>query len=70
MDNMVKTEAEKADLIKQCEGRVKQLTDRQSCDAELIMNGGFSPLSGFMNPDVYDAVVKDMRYAILTWFVL
>jgi|Transcript_81434 sulfate adenylyltransferase len=61
MDNMVKTEAEKADLIKQCEGRVKQLTDRQSCDAELIMNGGFSPLSGFMNPDVYDAVVKDMR---------
>jgi len=60
-DNMVKDEGEKADLIKQCEGREKQLSARQSCDTELIMNGGFSPLTGFMNPDAYDSVVKDMR---------
>ena len=65
MDNMVKDEAEKADLVKQCEGREKQLSARQSCDTELIMNGGFSPLSGFMNPDAYDSVVKDMRYLCL-----
>eukprot|EP00668_Euglena_longa_P042597 GGOE01056380.1.p1 GENE.GGOE01056380.1~~GGOE01056380.1.p1 ORF type:complete len:336 (+),score=66.66 GGOE01056380.1:486-1493(+) len=25
------------------------------------MNGGFSPLTGFMNPDSYESVVKDMR---------
>lgn len=27
---------------------VLQLNDRQLCDVELIMNGGFSPLTGFM----------------------
>lgn len=52
---------QKDDLIKQCEGRVKQINERQSCDVELIMNGGFSPLHGFMNPDAYESVVKDMR---------
>ena len=25
-----------------------QLTDRQLCDLELLLNGGFSPLTGFM----------------------
>jgi len=25
-----------------------QLSDRQLCDVELIINGGFSPLKGFM----------------------
>ena len=27
------------------------LTDRQICDLELIVNGGFSPLTGFMNSE-------------------
>lgn len=61
MNNMATDEAHKKDLIAQCEGRVKKLTDRQLCDTELIINGGFSPLTGFMNPDVYDSVTKDMR---------
>jgi len=26
------------------------LTQRQVCDLELLMNGAFSPLTGFMNP--------------------
>lgn len=56
---------EQEDLIKQCEGRIKQITERQSCDVELIMNGGFSPLTGFMNPDAYETVVKDMRLVIV-----
>ena len=30
-----------------------QLTDRQICDLELLLNGGFSPLSGFMNQNNY-----------------
>ena len=37
------------------------LTDRQLCDIELIMNGGFAPLNGFMNKSDYDSVLNDMR---------
>ncbi|CAG8577931.1 22174_t:CDS:2 [Cetraspora pellucida] len=37
------------------------LTDRQLCDLELIMNGGFSPLEGFMNQDDYLSVVRNLR---------
>ena len=39
------------------------LTERQLCDLELIMNGGFSPLEGFMNEKDYNGVVKDLRLA-------
>jgi len=38
-----------------------ELTDRQSCDTQLICNGGFSPLTGFMAEDEYKSVVSDMR---------
>jgi sulfate adenylyltransferase len=34
---------------------------RQICDLELLMNGGFSPLRGFMGQASYDSVVSDMR---------
>ena len=36
-----------------------ELTDRQSCDVELLCNGGLSPLTGFMNEDVYNKVVEE-----------
>ena len=39
------------------------LTDRQICDIELLLNGAFSPLKGFMNQADYDSVLKDMRLA-------
>lgn len=39
------------------------LTGRQVCDLELLLNGGFSPLTGFMNKADYDAVLSDMRLA-------
>ena len=39
------------------------LTARQICDLELLMNGGFSPLTGFMTKADYDGVCKDMRLA-------
>ncbi len=39
------------------------LTERQLCDIELILNGAFSPLDGFLNKDDYDAVVSGMRLA-------
>ncbi|EOD11740.1 putative ATP-sulfurylase [Emiliania huxleyi CCMP1516] len=38
-----------------------ELTDRQSCDVELLCNGGFSPLTGFMNEAEYNSVVEDMK---------
>ena len=40
-----------------------QLTDRQICDLELLLNGGFSPLTGFMNKDDYESVLNNMRLA-------
>jgi len=38
-----------------------ELNDRQSCDTQLICNGGFSPLTGFMTEEEYKGVVNDMR---------
>ena len=39
------------------------LTARQLCDLELLLNGGFSPLTGFMGKADFDGVVADMRLA-------
>ncbi len=37
------------------------LTARQVCDLELLMNGGFYPLNGFMGEADYNGVVDNMR---------
>ncbi len=37
------------------------MTPRQVCDLELLMNGGFYPLKGFLTEEDYDGVVSDMR---------
>ena len=40
-----------------------KLNSRQICDLELILNGGFAPLHGFLNKADYDSVLQHMRLA-------
>ncbi|HPQ97358.1 MAG TPA: hypothetical protein PLN94_17420, partial [Thiolinea sp.] len=37
------------------------LNQRQACDLDLLMNGAFSPLEGFMTRQDYDGVCDSMR---------
>jgi len=37
------------------------LTLRQICDLELLMNGGFNPLKGFLSEADYDSVIDNLR---------
>jgi 3'-phosphoadenosine 5'-phosphosulfate sulfotransferase (PAPS reductase)/FAD synthetase len=38
-----------------------ELTERQACDVELLVNGGFSPLTGFMTKTEYESVLAHGR---------
>ena len=50
-----KLKVEAADLISW------DLTPRQICDLELLMNGAFNPLKGFLSAADYNSVVETMR---------
>ncbi len=39
------------------------LTPRQTCDLELLLNGGFSPFTGFVAQKDYDSICENMRLA-------
>ncbi|KAH7157875.1 hypothetical protein B0J13DRAFT_581858 [Dactylonectria estremocensis] len=58
------------DLPRQAELRAESetlpalvLTERHLCDLELILNGGFSPIEGFLNEKDYNGVVETNRLA-------
>lgn len=50
----------KPEDVNRC-GASVELNARQLCDVELLQFGGFSPLTGFMNPDEYNSVVDKHR---------
>ena len=57
-------------MIKKTENELNQeylnypdwtLTDRQICDLELLLNGGFEPLNGFLGEKDFESVINDLR---------
>ena len=57
-------------MIKKAENKLKEeylsypdwtLNDRQICDLELILNGGFEPLNGFLGKRDFESVINDLR---------
>ena len=57
--------AEAAKTLKDMAGAMPSwdLTPRQTCDLELLMNGGFHPLKGFHSEADYNGVVENLRTA-------
>jgi sulfate adenylyltransferase len=60
VDLILKTDAEKEAALAKATVEV-QASDRQLCDVELIMNGGFTPLTGFMDEPTYKHCVENME---------
>ena len=54
-DSAQKMKTEAANLVSH------DLSPRQICDLELLMNGGFNPLKGFLGKCDYDSVLTTMR---------
>jgi sulfate adenylyltransferase len=60
--NLIATPARSTELKAQSrEYPSWDLTARQTCDLELLLSGGFSPLRGFMTRADYEGVCHDMR---------
>ena len=51
------------EAVKASATKTLECSDRNACDVELLVVGGFSPLRGFMHQEDYDAVVAGHRLA-------
>eukprot|EP01038_Epipyxis_sp_PR26KG_P015358 gene15358-20698_t len=60
VNKMIFSESAKNEIISSCDLEV-ELDERQLCDVELLMQGGFSPLEGFMDEADYKSVVNDLK---------
>jgi len=62
--NLASPPEQRAALLQRasCLPRV-QLSDRATCDLELLATGGFSPLQTFLGRDDYEHVIEEMRLA-------
>ena len=56
-------EKERGSILKDLSLHIPSITlsEKQMCDLEMIMNGGFSPLRGFMTQIDYESVLDRMR---------
>jgi sulfate adenylyltransferase len=53
--------AEQREAVRAGIDRVVECSDRNACDVELLIVGGFSPLRGFMHREDYESVVERHR---------
>lgn len=65
LQDLIARDASKRDELVKEAATLKSitLTDRQLCDLELILNGGFSPLKGFNTQKDYEGICDNMRLA-------
>ena len=62
VNTLIAPDEELPDLIKQSNELISiHQLDRQLCDIELLINGGFSPLDGFLNKKDYESVLTTAR---------
>ncbi|KAJ1424057.1 PUA-like domain-containing protein, partial [Ochromonadaceae sp. CCMP2298] len=60
INTMVTDSSKKNEIMAACDFEM-ELDERQLCDVELLMQGGFSPLSGFMEEADYTSVVTELK---------
>ncbi|KAJ1979596.1 Sulfate adenylyltransferase [Dimargaris xerosporica] len=63
LKDLIQRDSSRSDILRQEAETLPSvtLTERQLCDLELILNGGFSPLEGFLNQRDYQSVLDTHR---------
>jgi len=59
--DLIVKDAQQASALVSSASKTIELNERQACDVFCLVNGAFSPLTGFMDETAYNAVVESMR---------